>query len=217
MPHSQMLLQLFLGWALLLGRPVHGTEDGFEEQGSFLEEDLETLEEEGEDEVEEEEEGEIVSEELEERLREDEAVIERDPELKEELMDRYSALAMDYYNKYSYGPLYKGLDEDRSLTFKKAIGTMAYLRLFLGKTNCTNAETSRHTPWGISYYLGRERNEPLPRLRRCVLPPLSEREALDCTFDIFLDERSIREKVMGHRCQPLEIDNPGEFYTSMGW
>ncbi|XP_042296710.1 uncharacterized protein LOC121916052 [Sceloporus undulatus] len=107
--------------------------------------------------------------------------------------DYYKRMAVSHYNDHSPGPYYRHL-EDTQLKVKKAIGTMAYVRLLLEKTNCfKDDQRDRFVTFT---------NEYLDSLG-CGLPLEMEQTKMECTFGIFMDARSGHEAVVSHKCAAL--------------
>ncbi|KAM3824701.1 uncharacterized protein M6D78_016158 [Vipera latastei] len=98
--------------------------------------------------------------------------------------------AIAHYNQENNGPYYKHL-EDAQVEVKKALGIMVYVKMVLGKTNCTKNQEKEA---GVEYsraYLEKE---------GCQLLPQSYQEKHNCTFDIFIDMRTEKQTVVSQDC-----------------
>ncbi|KAK9391312.1 hypothetical protein NXF25_018642 [Crotalus adamanteus] len=98
--------------------------------------------------------------------------------------------AIAYYNQGIDGAYYKHL-EDAQVEVQKAIGVMVYVKILLGKTNCTK---NKEEEVGVEYSRAHLEKEG------CQLLPQPNQEKHNCTFGIFVDMRTETKAVVSQDC-----------------
>ncbi|XP_026541174.1 uncharacterized protein LOC113423829 [Notechis scutatus] len=120
-------------------------------------------------------------------------------EMQQDEIRNFADLALQHYNTQK-SSLFTTLEE-ATVTVKKAIGSMVYLRMTLEKTNCTKKDVKHHS---LSHSDDSDDSDEGPP-KYCSPLDGQNKEQLDCKFDIFKNERSYDETVMSHDCKPVKI------------
>ncbi|KAM3824718.1 uncharacterized protein M6D78_016170 [Vipera latastei] len=110
-------------------------------------------------------------------------------------------LILQYYNQRAES-LLMPFENTTTVTVKKAVGSVLYLQMMLEKTNCTKKDVKQQRDFLRSLSHPDSEEEP-PKY--CGSLPDHEKEQLNCRFEIFKDERSYREAILGQDCKPTKI------------